>query len=120
MIVQEFVAEVSAGEYALVFLAGELSHALLRRPSSNDFRVNGQYGGTMSLANGVDGVDDELIGFGAEIVETFAADAVYVRVDVVRTEDGPLLMELEVNEPALGLHLASGSAARFARAILES
>ena len=38
MLIQEFVPEVADGEFALVFFAGEFSHALLRQPAPGDFR----------------------------------------------------------------------------------
>ena len=43
----------------------------------------------------------------------------YARVDIVMTQKGPLIMELELIEPSLFFTFAAGSAERFARAILE-
>jgi hypothetical protein len=45
--------------------------------------------------------------------------AVYARVDGVVRDGQFILMELEVNEPGLGLDLAPQSADRFADALLR-
>ncbi len=115
MLVQEFVAGVSDGEISLVFFAGTFSHALVRMPAADDFRVNGQYGGTMSL---FDRVDPDVVRFGAEVVASLPEPATYARIDVVSDGVDHVVMEVEVNEPALGLHLAPGAAARFADALV--
>lgn len=114
MLVQEFIPGVSDGEYALVFFAGNFSHALIRQPTNGDFRVNSKYGGTMSH---VENVDPSLIEFGGKVEAAFPWPATYARIDVVVDGDDYVLMEVEVNEPALGLNLAPGSAARFADAL---
>ncbi|MCW2613598.1 MAG: hypothetical protein JWN08_592 [Frankiales bacterium] len=43
----------------------------------------------------------------------------YARVDLVPGPDGPLLMELEVTEPAMFLSQSAGAAERFAAAVVE-
>jgi glutathione synthase/RimK-type ligase-like ATP-grasp enzyme len=47
-----------------------------------------------------------------------AGPVVYARVDLLPSPGGPLLMELELIEPQLGLALAPGSVDRLARAVL--
>ncbi len=117
VIVQEFVPAISAGERALVFFGGEFSHALLRSPVPGEFRVNSQYGGSMELAPPV---EPTAIEFGEAVMAALRGDAAYARIDVVGRDDDLMLMEVEVNEPALGLHLAPGSAARFAGTLERS
>ena len=116
VLIQEFIPAVSSGEIALVYFAGRYSHALLRQPASNDFRVNAQYGGTTTR---LDDVAPHLIDLGAKLQVTLPDRATYIRVDVVSDGEDHIVMEVEVNEPALGLHLAPGSAARFAAALLD-
>ncbi|MEM7271910.1 MAG: ATP-grasp domain-containing protein [Actinomycetota bacterium] len=116
LLVQEFIPSVSNGEIALVYFKGEYSHALLRRPAAGDFRVNSQYGGTMTA---LDHVDPALIELGHKVDESLAEVATYVRIDVVSDGVDHVVMEVEVNEPALGLHLSPGSAGRFADALLS-
>ncbi len=115
MLVQEFVPEVRNGEVALVFFAGQFSHALLRQAAPGDFRVNGRYGGSMAL---LPDVKPSLIEFGAKVEAALVARPTYARIDVVSDGDNHTVMEVEVNEPALGLDLAPGAAARFAAALV--
>jgi glutathione synthase/RimK-type ligase-like ATP-grasp enzyme len=115
LLIQEFIPEIRDGELAGVFFDGAFSHALRRRPAAGEFRINSQYGGTL-----------EATALPAEIVEAMRAvlallgDApLYARVDGVVRDGGFVLMELEVNEPGLGLDLVPGAADRFAEALLR-
>ena len=115
MLVQEFLPHVTNGETALVYFGGEFSHALIRRPATGEFRVNSQYGGTTEF---LPEPDVQLIEVGAKLLSTLPAPATYARVDMIGDGNDPIVMEVEVNEPALGLDLAPGAAARFADALV--
>ena len=115
MIVQEFMPQIRAGEFALVFFGDRFSHALHRTAAVGDFRVNSQYSGSMALASAV---DPGAIRLGSHVLSLLGEPPTYARIDVVGSGDDVTLMEVEVNEPALGLDLAPGSAARFADAVL--
>jgi len=54
----------------------------------------------------------------AEVLALLPERPLYARVDGVAAADGFLLMEVEVNEPGLGLDLAEGAGERFADALL--
>lgn len=116
MLLQEFVPQVRNGEVALVFFAGTFSHALLRQAAPGEFRVNSQYGGSMAL---LADVDPDLVAFGEKVEATLTERTTYVRLDVVSDGVEHIVMEIEVNEPALGLDLVPESAARFADALLD-
>jgi hypothetical protein len=132
-IVQAYLADVDrGGETALVFIAGELSHVLHKRPV-----LRGE--GVAPLGEDGDGpaaamLEDDLVRPGAaepaqrefgeavlaEVAERFGTP-LYVRVDVAHDDAGlPVLMELEAIEPCLYLDLVPGAAERFARAVLAS
>ena len=120
VMVQPYLRDVdTAGETALLHFAGEFSHAARKPP----ILVAGR------------GIDDTA-GVTAEITPTSATaaelalarrvlDAVpfsepllYARVDVVPGPDGaPVLLELEVTEPAFFLLHGEGSVERFAAAV---
>jgi hypothetical protein len=51
------------------------------------------------------------------VLGSIAERPLYARIDLVEGVDGPLLIELELIEPALYLPLCSGAPARFAAAI---
>jgi hypothetical protein len=83
-----------------------------RRPAS--FRVNSQYGGRMAA----DALDAPTIEAMSRYCGLLPIEPLYRAVDGVRRDSRFVLMEVEVNEPGLGLHLAPGSADRFAEALV--
>lgn len=107
----------SEGELSLVYLAGELSHAVRKRPAQGDFRVQEQYGGGYGLTD--PGADASAIGaatmaaIGARVARSrrdSESAPLYARVDLVRGPDGGLcLIELELIEPSLYLHVVDGA-----------
>ncbi|HET9252539.1 MAG TPA: hypothetical protein VFP58_10530 [Candidatus Eisenbacteria bacterium] len=97
-LVQEYVTEIeSRGEISLMYLAGKFSHAIVKRTSSGDFRVQSQFGGTIERIE----AGPPLREFGAEVLRRAARPWVYARVDLVERATGPVLMELEILEPDL-------------------
>ena len=45
---------MTEGELSFIYIGGELSHALVKRPAKGDFRAHGIYGGTVELATPTD------------------------------------------------------------------
>ena len=114
VLVQEFVAGIEHGELAGVFFAGVFSHGLRRLPAPGEFRINAQYGGRMEAASLPGDVVEQM----AAVLALLPAPALYARVDGLVRAGRFTLMELEVNEPDLGMDLVPGSADRFAHALL--
>jgi glutathione synthase/RimK-type ligase-like ATP-grasp enzyme len=126
VMVQPYVTSVdTAGEARLVFVDGELSHAV-----RNNAHLTGPHQATRGLypqerMSGVE-ASDEQVEVARRTLQA-AADAVadgdvssflYARVDLVATNDGnPVVIELELTEPSLFLSLAPGALDRFADAI---
>ena len=115
LLVQEFVPEIRDGELAGVFFDGTFAHALRRRAAAGEFRINSQYGGTMEMTT----LPGDTVEAMQAVLALLPEMPLYARVDGVVRDGGFVLMECEVNEPALGLHLAPGSAERFADALLR-
>jgi glutathione synthase/RimK-type ligase-like ATP-grasp enzyme len=113
LLVQEFIPEVAVGESAGVF-DGVFSHGLQRVPAEGEFRVNSQFGGRMEAAS----LDAATIGAMAGVLRLRPSAPLYARIDGVGRGGRFVLMEVEVNEPGLGLHLAPGAADRFAEALI--
>jgi hypothetical protein len=116
-LVQPFIPNIIAeGEYSLFYFNGRYSHAINKSPKTNDFRVQEEHGGIITLIQ----PDDELLGAGDESIGKIEQDLLYARADFVRDNDGKLcLMELELIEPALYLRMDADAPQRFARAIHE-
>ncbi len=104
------------GELSLVYVDGELAHSLRKLPARGDFRVQPQYGGTHE-AEEFGSVVREIA---AESVAVAPSMPLYARVDVVGTDDGPAIIELELIEPALYIDVAPPTAERIADALLAS
>jgi glutathione synthase/RimK-type ligase-like ATP-grasp enzyme len=115
VLVQEFVEGIEHGEVAGVFFDDLFSHALRRVPAAGEFRINAQYGGRMEGAQLAPGIVDQM----AAVLALLPQPALYARVDGLVCGARFVLMEVEVNEPGLGLHLALGAADRFADALLH-
>jgi glutathione synthase/RimK-type ligase-like ATP-grasp enzyme len=113
VLVQEFVAGIEHGELAGVFFDGVFSHGLRRVPAPGQFRVNSQYGGRMEAATLPGDVVEQM----AAVLALLPLPALYARVDGLVRDGRFTVMELEVNEPGLGMHLAPGAADRFADAL---
>lgn len=97
--IQPFIPSIaSEGEYSFLFVDGEFSHVLVKRPKSGDYRIQEAYGGTSET---VDPAPKDRAAAQA-VLDVMDAPPLYARVDMVRGQDGGLmLMELEVLEPYL-------------------
>jgi len=97
--IQPFIASVaSEGEYSFLFVDGVFSHALVKRAARGDYRIQESYGGTSAK---VEPAAADITQARA-VLEALAVLPLYARVDMVRGEDGRLMvMELEVIEPYL-------------------
>src|SRR5262245_52990153 len=116
VLVQPFLPEVtSRGEWSLVFLGGEYSHAVLKRPASGDFRVQEHLGGSLAPAD----ADQVLIDEGLSALDAVGQPLLYARMDGVERDGRLVLTELEIIEPSLFLGLVPGAGQRFAEAIVR-
>ncbi|MGH7566592.1 MAG: methyltransferase domain-containing protein [Gemmatimonadota bacterium] len=115
-ILQAFVPEIQTrGELSLMFIADRFSHAVIKRPAAGDFRVQSEFGGSAAPCS----VSDRARAFGEAVVAAVRHPWLYARVDIVETGQGPVLMELELIEPALFLDAAPGAAARLAEEVMR-
>ncbi|MEO5768035.1 MAG: hypothetical protein ABIS92_06755 [Polyangia bacterium] len=108
LLVQPFVPEIaSRGEWSLLFFSGRFSHAVLKRPTAGDFRVQEKHGGTTMRARPspeLRALALSVLGAGGRAIGGKEAEPLpYARVDLVESASGPLLVELELIEPALFL-----------------
>ena len=112
---QPFVPEIlTSGETSLFYFNGRYSHAVLKMPKTGDFRVQEEYGGMITPAD----PPRDLVETCGAIAQLFDPPLLYARVDIVRTGELFLLMELELIEPALYFRIVPGSAESFADAIV--
>ena len=115
MLIQVFQKSiVRFGEISLMMINGEYSHAVLKNAKPGDFRVQDDFGGTVSLYS----PKDVEIKFAKSVMSRVPFDAVYARVDVVIDNNNKLaLSELELIEPEMWFRLKPGSAKNLAKTI---
>lgn len=116
-ILQPFVASIlTEGELTLVVIDGRVTHAVRKRAKTGDFRVQDDHGG--SWTEWVPSAEE--IEFAERAISVCSPTPVYGRVDMVRGDDGALLlMELELIEPELWLRTHPAAAQRLARGIAD-
>ena len=110
--VQRYLPSVeSGGERSLVWVAGELTHAIVKQPR---------------YADGVERVSEALViepeyrRFAEQVLGQLRFDLLYARVDTMRDERGAIcLSELELIEPSLFLTQSPPALQRFVGAILR-
>jgi glutathione synthase/RimK-type ligase-like ATP-grasp enzyme len=115
LLIQPFLPEImTTGEVSMLFFDGVFSHAVCKRPTGGDYRVQPQYGGTAEAIE----ARPAWIEAARTCIAAAPALPVYARVDGVIQADEFLLMELEVFEPLMYLQQHPPAAEHFARAIL--
>ena len=113
-LVQPYIPEIVAvGEYSLIFFNGVFSHAVLKSPAVDDFRVQHYYGGTIQEIL----PSESMLASAQNLVTTFAKDSLYARVDGVEIDGVFHLMELELIEPYLFLGLSEKAIPNYKAAL---
>ncbi|HEY6732152.1 MAG TPA: hypothetical protein VI039_14145 [Solirubrobacterales bacterium] len=115
--VQPFFPSLEAeGELSLIYIEGNLSHAVRKRPANGDFRVQSIWGGTFAAAES--GAKQEALA--KQALATLTEPPLYARIDLVNDlEDNPALIELELIEPNLYLSTNPTATDRLAEAVLK-
>lgn len=91
-------AIATEGEFSFLFIDGEFSHVVLKRPKGGDYRIQAAYGGTSQAITPT----PEDRAAAQRVLDVLDIKPLYARVDMVRgRKDLLLLMELEVLEPYL-------------------
>jgi glutathione synthase/RimK-type ligase-like ATP-grasp enzyme len=117
MMVQEFIPEIqSSGEWSLIFASMEFTHAAHKVPKTGDFRVQEEHGGLHKRGN----PPKQALAMAQEILQRFAPEAAYCRVDLVMRGEHAILMELELIEPLLHFELAPEAAEVMAEKLTKA
>ena len=120
LMAQPFIAAVlDEGETSVVWIDGQVSHALRKTPRPGEFRSQEEYGSRLQRIE----PDAELAEAAARVArvvaDRFPDRPLYGRVDFLPGPDGPAVGELELIEPSLYLRLDDAAPARFADAIVS-
>ncbi|MDQ3291356.1 MAG: hypothetical protein M3Q05_08715 [Bacteroidota bacterium] len=113
---QPFLSEVQTqGEWSFVYFNGSFSHCLLKTPQEGDFRVQHYLGGSIFPTE----PPAHLLWEANRIVQKFAANCLYARVDALEVNGSFMLMELELIEPFLFLFTCENSLDNYYRALQQ-
>lgn len=120
LMIQPFLSGVlDRGESSVVWVDGEVSHALRKIPRRGEFRSQEEHGGIPERI----ALEPALSSAAAAVAEAVARRSprspLYGRVDFLPGPDGWLVGELELVEPSLYLRLDPGAARRLADAIVR-
>ena len=99
MLLQRFQPSVmEMGEWTLVIINGQYTHAVLKKARPGDFRVQDDFGGTVHDHE----ASQEEIDFAEKVMSTVNPVPAYGRVDIIRDVCGNFaVQELELIEPEL-------------------
>lgn len=123
--VQPFMSSViNEGEFSLFYFDGQYSHAILKTPKADDFRVQEEYGGRLQAITPEKSLFTQAEDTLAAITQLTGEMPLYARVDFVRigdktTSEEFALMEAELIEPSLYFNMDEHAAQRFANAFVE-
>lgn len=125
MLIQPFLTDViEAGELSLVWVDGEVTHAVRKRAKKGDFRVQDDHGGT--VVSHRPSADELAFARGAMQACQAHCKAqgwplpLYARVDMVRDPNGAwAVSELEMVEPELWFRFCPEAADTLARAVKQ-
>jgi len=99
MMLQPFLKSIpSTGELSLMMMNGRYTHAVIKKAKAGDFRVQDDFGGTVSTH---EPTKQEIL-FAEKVIQACDEIPLYARVDIVwDNEDELALSELELIEPEL-------------------
>jgi glutathione synthase/RimK-type ligase-like ATP-grasp enzyme len=99
-LVQEFLPEVTQeGEWSFIFAGNQFSHAVLKTPSDDEFRVQRALGGTRHHRE----PPERLRRQAEDIVKKITKPYLYLRLDGIARGGRLMVLELEMIEPRLYL-----------------
>ncbi len=115
LILQPYMEEVDrSGEIAVMCCKGKPTHAVIKKPALTE-GGHGDFGGKAEITPGLEAFIRKVLSLPSP--QGTYADLLYSRVDVVPSEAGFLLMELEATEPFLFLSYHESAVEIFADAV---
>jgi glutathione synthase/RimK-type ligase-like ATP-grasp enzyme len=117
VMVQPLIASLAReGEWSFVFLGGQFSHAVLKRAAPGEFRVQSNFGGSVTRVD----APKQVVQQASSILNAVNGPWLYARVDGGIVDGRFVLLELEMLEPDLFLNYEPEAPARFAESLLRN
>ena len=115
VLVQQYMDSICEGEYSFIFFNKTYSHAVLKIPENGDFRIQEEYGGSIMQVD----PPIEHIQSAQCVLDQVPEPLLYARVDGLVINGSFVLMEIELCEPELFLHMNTEAPMRFAQTIIQ-
>jgi hypothetical protein len=114
----------TAGETALIYLDGNLSHAVCKGAMLPTGTAHGVHSYALYVPENItarDPSNDEIAVGDAAVhyLQERFGPLLYARIDLLPGPDGPVVVEAEITEPSLFLSFGDGAADRFAAALAK-
>ena len=111
---QPFMTSViEEGEFSLFYFNNQYSHAIIKVPEDDDFRVQEEHGGKIKKVE----PEPILKQLSEAVLSSIETKLLYARLDFVRSDSGFALMEAELIEPSLYFNFDDEAPKRFANVI---
>lgn len=127
LMVQPFVSEiVSYGELSIIYCKGKFTHAVIKKPTGGDFRVQARHGGVTTKFDPPAEAIEYCDRLSAWLAQKFGAPPMYARLDgtMISGADGKrsfILVECEILDPYLFMEFADEAAVnQYVDAIMEA
>jgi glutathione synthase/RimK-type ligase-like ATP-grasp enzyme len=125
---QNFISEIKdKGEWSLIFIGGKYSHAVHKKPGENSIFVHAERGGSLSFLKQPPLAVIEFAKQAYQKILPAFENAtgltcdphliLYLRLDVIETANGPVLIECEGVEPELFFRAKPQSEITFRQAV---
>jgi len=117
-LLQPYLGSVETmGEISMMYVSKRFCHAIQKKPSSGDFRVQEHLGGHLVEYEPT----REQLDLGTQILAQVEASIVYARVDLMQNDNCQwCLSELELTEPSMFFRFHHDTAQQMAEAILAA
>jgi glutathione synthase/RimK-type ligase-like ATP-grasp enzyme len=122
VLVQPYLRSIeSSGETSVILVAGRVVSAVAKRPAAGEFRIHEHRGGTYAPVEPSRAQAEVAVAACEVARRATGEDLLYARADLVADGAGrPLVMELELIEPSLYLHVAPAATADLADAVMTA
>src|SRR5690606_6689017 len=116
MMAQPFIEGVLQGEKSFLYFGERFSHAISKVPKEGDFRSQEEFGSKVTAYT----PKPEELKLCEETLKKLPIRPLYARLDFLPTEDGLLLIELEMIEPHLYLSWNDNAAKNIGNALIKT
>ncbi len=129
-LLQPFIQEIkNNGEWSLIFINGNYSHAIHKKPGDGSILVQAEQGGSLNFIEPPDSLIKHANETYFKILQAFKTKypdennnryiPLYLRCDFIETKNQYLLSECEGVEPELFFRVKSSSAITFAKSLVS-